>query len=227
MNSLNSLKEEIRAALSSSDFDKITQCAIHDKKVFSTLISFTYDKENLLCWRAIEAVGKATGAVAEKKPSTIRDIVQRLLWSMGEESGGIGWSAPEMLGEIIINNPLACADIQPILLSFHEEENFVGGVLWALGRMADAGISVVEGSAELAIKYLIHKDPAVRGLALYAVSKIKKGEMSGKIKDMIHDPGRFTIYENHELKKITVGDLAKKALKSIEADQKFQGAGLY
>ena len=86
------LKEEIRDALFEGDFAKVVQRALENKKVFSILISFTYDKESILCWRAIEAMGKAAGAVAERDPSTVRNIVQRLLWSMGEESGGIGWS---------------------------------------------------------------------------------------------------------------------------------------
>lgn len=220
------MKEEIKAALISSDFEKVAQLGIHNKKVFSILISFTYDKEDLLCWRAIEAIGKVSRAVAEKHPSTVRNVVQRLLWSMSEESGGIGWSAPEMLGEIAKNNPLACADIPPIILSFHKEENFLGGVLWSMGRMADAGIESAKGAAELAIKYLAHKDPSVRGLALYALSKIKKCEMSGRIKDMVHDDDWFSIYENHELRKVRVGDFAKKVLKSIETGYQFQSAGL-
>lgn len=222
---LTTLKEEIKALLRSPDFEKVSQLAIHNKRVFSILISFTYDKKDLLCWRAIEAVGKAAGAVAEREPLTVRNIVQRILWSMSEESGGIGWSAPEMLGEMVINNPVACADIPPILLSFHEEENFLHGILWAMGRMADAGISSAEGSAEIAIKYIAHKNPSVRGLALYAVSKIKRVETTDKIKDMVYDEGRFTIYENHELREMRVGDFAERVLKSIDEGHRFQDVG--
>lgn len=194
------------------DFERVVQLALKNKKVFSILISFTYDKEDLLCWRAIEAVGKAAGAVAERDQSTVRNIVQRLIWSVSEESGGIGWSAPEMLGEIVINSPQTCADIPPIILSFHKEENFLKGVLWAMGRIADAGINNSEGFSDLAIKSLTHKDPLVRGLALYAVSKLKN-TATDKIKDMIYDEGKFIIYANHELVETTVGNVAKTVLK--------------
>lgn len=204
------LKQEIRDALLEGDFAKIAQRAMETKKVFSMLISFTYDKESIVCWRAIEAMGKAAGAVAGRDPSAVRNIVQRLLWSMGEESGGIGWSAAEMLGEIVINTPKTCRDIPQILLSFKDEESFLPGVLWSIGRIAGAGMNNGEGAEELVIQSLSHKSPLVRGLALSAVSALNvKGE---KVKSMICDGGCFRVYEDRELVEKTVGDAAQRVL---------------
>jgi len=209
---LTSLKEEIKGALLGRDFEKVVRLALADKRVFRMLISLAYDKEDLLCWRAIEAMGKAAGAIAEKDPAIVRNIVQRLIWSVREESGGIGWSAPEMLGEIVINSPLTCADIPSIILSFHEEESFIRGVLWAIGRIIHAGINEIGGAYEVAKEALNHKDPSVRGLALCAIPETRIAETAAKIKDMMGDEGRFRIYENHELIETRVGDIAKKVL---------------
>lgn len=204
------LKQEIRDALLEGDFAKIAQHAMENKKVFSILISFTYDKESIVCWRAIEAMGKAAGAVAGRDPSAVRNIVQRLLWSMGEESGGIGWSAAEMLGEIVINTPETCRDIPQILLSFKDEESFLPGVLWSIGRIAGAGMNNGEGAEELVIQSLSHKSPLVRGLALSAVLALNiKGE---KVKSMICDGGGFRVYEDCELVEKKVGDAAQRVL---------------
>ena len=204
------LKEEIRGALLERDFARVVQRALENKKVFSILISFTYDKESIVCWRAIEAMGKAAGAVAGKDPSTVRNIVQRLLWSMGEESGGIGWSAAEMLGEIVINAPETCRDLPPILLSFKDEESFLPGVLWSIGRIAGAGMNNGEGAEELVIQSLSHRSPLVRGLALSAVSAFNI--MSDKVKSLIRDSERFRVYEECELVEKTVGDAAQRVL---------------
>lgn len=211
--SLAPLKEKIKEALMKADFERVARLALDHKKVFSILISLAYDKEDLLCWRAIEAIGKAAGAVAERDPLRVRNIVQRLIWSMSEESGGIGWSAPEMLAEIVIHSPQICPDIPPIILSFHEEENFLKGVLWAVGRLAEAGIDSGDGSSEVVETALSHKDPSVRGLALYAVSRIGIAEVAGRIKDMEHDEGSFRIYENHDLVEMKVGAAARMALR--------------
>jgi len=209
---LTPLKGEVQRALLTSDFETVTRLAIENRKVFSVLISIAYDKEDVLCWRAIEAMGKAAGAVAERDPATVRAIVQRLLWSLSEESGGIGWSAPEMLGEIVRNHPWAFEDIPPIILSFHEEEMFLKGVLWAMGRIAEAGIDNVEGAADLAVKCLGDKDPQVRGLAVQALSQMRIAEVKDKIGLMTSDRDKIILYEGCELREKTVGDAAIAAL---------------
>ncbi|HAM49751.1 MAG TPA: hypothetical protein DCP92_03310 [Nitrospiraceae bacterium] len=209
------LREEIKDALLAMDFKKVVHRAMGNKKAFSVLISLTYDKEDLLCWRAIEAMGKAAGAVTNKDPLVVRNVVQRLLWSIREESGGIGWSAPEMLGEIVRNSPEAFADIPPLIFSFHEEEMFLKGVLWAMGRIADAGISPVTGATELAVRYLNHEDPLVRSLALLAISRMNISEVQDKIKGMIADRARVKMYEDSKLKETTVGDIARRTLKKL------------
>jgi hypothetical protein len=212
-----SLREEIKDALLAMDFEGVVHRAEGNKKAFSVLISLTYDKEDLLCWRAIEAMGKAAGAVAKGNPGAVRNIVQRLLWSVREESGGIGWSAPEMLGEIVRNSPEAFADIPPLIFSFHEEEMFLTGVLWAMGRIADAGISPVAGVAELAAGHLAHKDPLVRSLALLVLSRIPVPRVQDKIKGMTADGARLRVYEDSELKETTVGEIAGRTLKKLHA----------
>jgi len=207
------LKEDIRGALLEGDFAKVVQHAIENKKVFSILISFTYDKESILCWRAIEAMGKAAGAVAREDPSAVRNIVQRLLWSMGEESGGIGWSAAEMLGEVVINAHETCGDIPPILLSYKDEESFLPGVLWSIGRIAGAGMSNGEGAEEVVTQSLSHRSPLVRGLALSAVSALNI--MNEEVKSLISDSEGFRVYEDRELVEKTVGGAARRVLAEL------------
>jgi len=209
---LASLKEEITESLETADFERVGRLALEHKQVFRILISLAYDKEELLCWRAIEAMGVAAAVVGRKDPSVVRNVVQRLLWSMRDESGGIGWSAPEMLGEVVINSPQTCADIPPIILSFHEEESFLKGVLWSVGRITDAGINGMDGSFEVVTRALDHKDPLVRGLALYAVPKFRIDEVAGRVRGMVGDEGRCQIYKNHELATTKVGDIAKAVL---------------
>ncbi|MGD0885601.1 MAG: DVU0298 family protein [Thermodesulfovibrionales bacterium] len=210
-----SLREEIKEALHAVDFERVARCALENKKVFSILISLTYDKEALLCWRAIEAMGRAAGVVAKKNPSVVRNIVQRLLWSVREESGGIGWSAPEMLGEIVRNSPEAFSDVPPLIFSFHEEEMFLKGVLWAMGRLAEAGINPVAGAADLAVQYLDHKDPLVRSLALLAISRMNIPEVRDKVKALTADEARLRMYEDSEIIEKTVGNIATRTLQEL------------
>ncbi len=117
-----------------------------------------------------------------------------------------------MLGEIAINSPHTCGDIPPIILSFHEEESLLKGVLWAMGRIVHSGLNGTEGTYEVARKALDHKDPAARGLALRAIPAARIAETAATIRGMMYDEGRFALYEDHELVETRVGDIAKKVL---------------
>ena len=209
------LKDEIKDALRKKDFVSVARRAEENRKVFSILISLAYDKDDVLCWRAIEAIGKAAGAVVDGDPAGVRTIVQRLLWSMRDEAGGIGWSSPEMLGEIVRSAPGPFRDIPSIILSFQEEEMFLGGILWAVGRMADAGIVLDGDATELVIRCLDHEDPQVRGLAVVAASQMRAERGNGKIAAMTADGGRTRIYGDHELQETTVGALAAGVLRQF------------
>ncbi len=209
---MSPLKEEIRNSLLAADFENVAKLARANKKVLNILISLAYDKEDILCWRAIEAMGRAAAAVGEGDPALVRGIVQRLLWSLCDESGGMAWSAPEMLGEIVLNAPRLCADIPPLIISLHDEPIFLKGVLRAAGRLIHDGIVDVAEIEDLALQSLHHEDPAVRGLALYALSGDKSSEVVNKISNMINDYGLFKIYRDHELIETTVGEAAKEAL---------------
>jgi hypothetical protein len=88
-------------------------------------------------WKAIETMGAIARGASPEQMVVLRETIRRLIWSMTDESGGIGWSAPEMMGEIIRNNPGEFLDLVPILWSFREEELFTASVLWAMGRIAE------------------------------------------------------------------------------------------
>lgn len=209
------LKNNIKAALLKPDFDSIVSMALKEKRVFRILISLAYDKTELICWRAIEAIGKAAGALKKKDPDFVRNIVQRLLWSLSEESGGIGWSAPDMLGEIVINAPDVFPDIPPIILSFNEEESFLPGVLRAMGRIAEAGINGLDRSLcrDIIIRSLNDKSPFVRGIAIWAASMLKMMELKDRVSSLLKDDDSFLLYEDHGLKEISVKEMAGRFLK--------------
>lgn len=209
-----SLKNEIKQALLASDYGHVAELALSERRTFGKLMALAYNKDDLLCWRAIEATGAAAAAVARGDQAAVRNVVQRILWSAREESGGMGWSAPELLAEIVIAAPRSFTDIPPIIISLHsedEEKVFLKGVLRAAGRMGEAGITGITGCDELIRKSLRHEDPVVRGLAVWAASRSGFDDR-GIIGSLTGDSGELTIYENGELVRRTVGELAHEAL---------------
>lgn len=216
MTSTHKLKKAVREALAAADFERVTQLALDNRKVFGILMSLSFNKEDLICWRAIEAMGIASSRVAsERDPELVRNAVRRIIWSAREESGGMGWSAPELLGEIVRGSPRAFTDIPTIILSLHTEDEegvFLKGVIWALGRMAEAGITGVEGAESLVLDSLASTDPRARGLAAWAAGKLEISRAVEDLRGLEDDQAEFSIYRERELVRTTVGREASAAL---------------
>lgn len=213
-----SLREKIIGLLQEQNHPELLNTAEKEGNIFRILISLAYDKKELLAWRAIEAVGMIAGEKAKTHPESIRNLVQRLLWTMRDESGGIGWSAPEMLGEIVRNSPDEFADIAPIIASFHDEDFLRPGVFRALYRISEKRPDLVSGSSSLVGQYINDKDPVVRAYAVKLAGNLRLSEYLDDIKATLKDESAIKIYESGELRIFTSGQIAGQTV--IMLDQK-------
>ena len=95
------MKKYILHCLEENNLDDVVSFVQKERKTLSLLIRMAYDKDTLVGWRAIKAVGRVAKALAGTNHEFLRIAVRKLLWSLSDESGGIGWAAPELLGEIV------------------------------------------------------------------------------------------------------------------------------
>jgi hypothetical protein len=209
------LKKEVLNLLEQKRYKEIMQVSASPHKIINILISLSYDKKKYISWRAIEAIGLLSKEIAESDAETVRNIVGRLLWMIRDESGGIGWSVPETLGEIVRNNPKLCADIAPIIASFHDEKMLTAGVLWALGRIGKINDGTVGYAIPLILPYLQSADNTIRGYAVFALGGIGAIGAVSKLEQLRSDNDAVTFYEDGELRKKTVGALAEEALEKL------------
>ncbi|MCK5139755.1 MAG: hypothetical protein KAQ85_07940, partial [Thermodesulfovibrionia bacterium] len=162
-------KKEVSKLLKEKKYDELIKISSSHSKILTTLISLSYDKKNPVSWRAMESTGLITGKLSKSKPELVRNLAGRLLWMLRDESGGIGWSAPEILGEIVRNCPVLCADIAPLIVSFHKEKMLTPGVLWAIGRMGKSNTEMVDYAVPIVLNYLHNTDNKIRGYAAQAL----------------------------------------------------------
>lgn len=194
------LKKDVVAMLEKRDYESVTVLYKKNFSVLRILISTSYDKKLTLAWRAMESIGMIT---ANLDSDGARNVAQRMMWMMRDESGGNAWSGPEVIGEIIRSKPDKLKDLVPILESFSEEDMFKVGVMRGLGRIAEVRADLVEPLAHSILKLSKHPDPAVKGHAVYALSRLPGHEADlGAFKD---DATEFMFFENGELAKRTVG----------------------
>ncbi|MBI4683640.1 MAG: HEAT repeat domain-containing protein [Nitrospirae bacterium] len=208
-------KEEIIRLLEDKRYDELLRIAADNRRIIKLLISLTYDKKSIVCWRAIESIGLITKEIAKTQPEHVRNLIGRLLWMIRDESGGIGWSSPEMLGEIVRNSPELFADVAPIIVFFLEEEKLSRGVLWAIGRIGEVKKELVIHSAPQILQYLHNPDPMLRGLAAFALGKIGTLEYLKTIERLKNDNELIQFYEDEELNDKRVCAIAEDAIARI------------
>lgn len=130
----------LRQWLLDANFKPILELARRRKRVLSLLTGLTYDKDPIVSRQAIRASGLSARVIAETDPEYVRNYLLRLFWLVNDESGGVGWRAPELIGEILHHCP-EFGQFFPMLISLLDLESedaprFRAGTLWAIGRVA-------------------------------------------------------------------------------------------
>jgi AraC family transcriptional regulator of adaptative response/methylated-DNA-[protein]-cysteine methyltransferase len=110
------------------------------KRILSQLTALTYDSDSNVSSRANKATGLTAKIIAERDPEYVRNYLLRLFWLVSDESGGVCWRAPELIGAILYNCP-QFSQFFPMLVSLLDLEKedaprFRTGTLWAIGRVA-------------------------------------------------------------------------------------------
>ena len=189
------------------------------KATFRLLIGITYDKTDILCWRAIEATGMIAGEIAKTNPDVIRSLAQRLLWMLRDESGNNLSSAPEMLGEIVRNSPGTLADIAPVIASFHDEVLLRQGVLRAIFRIGELRPDLIGVSGEFLEPFMRDEDPAVRAYALLIAGAYSLKATLPVISELKNDSGTATLYSDGVFISESVGQIAAKVRECLSKEE--------
>jgi hypothetical protein len=216
------MKHVAVSALEENDFETVMTLARQNRKLLSILVRLAYNKETIVGWRAILAVGHVATLYIRNNYDFLRETIRKLLWSLSDESGGIGWSAPELLGEIVRADPKKMADVIPLIAEIYsvEEKTFRPGVLYALKRIAERQPDAILQFQALIAQGLTDKDPLSKIYSL-ELAKLLRGVINQQyreylrthIKDLIADHAEVWIYEDEGFKGVEVGDHAQNIYK--------------
>ncbi|MBW2266921.1 MAG: HEAT repeat domain-containing protein [Deltaproteobacteria bacterium] len=157
-------------------------------------------------------MGAVVANLAEQDMESARVIMRRLMWSLNDESGGIGWGAPEAMGEIIASHDGLAKEYVSVLISYvRKEGNFLEyeplqrGAVWGVGRVAQVRPELVQDAGPHLLPYLESTDAAVRGLAAWAVGLLG-------VEEARQDGIEISMFLDRKLVRRSVSDLAKEAI---------------
>lgn len=218
------LKKRILLLLKNNDVENSLKeiCNLPARQAVNPLFSFFYNTDELVKWRAINAMGAVTANLAERNMESARVIMRRLLWNLNDESGGIGWGSPEAMGEIMVRNERLADEYSSILVSyissdgnFIEHEFLQRGVLWGLGRLAHARPHLVKESAPFLVSYLQSQDAILRGIAAWAAEPLGNKIILPALERLSDDNAKLNIFLDQRIVECSVSWLAIKAIDSL------------
>lgn len=218
------MKRKVLAVLQSDNFDQgLSQlCKLPARQVINPLFSFLLSSNEQTKWRAITAMGAVVANLAEKDMESARVVMRRLIWSLNDESGGIGWGAPEVMGEIIASHEGLAKEYAPMLISYvWEEGNFLEyealqrGAVWGVGRVAQVRPELVQDARAYLLPYLKSMDATVRGMAAWTFGLLGADVARPQLEALLVDEAEVSLYVDRRLVLRSVSDLAKEALAGI------------
>jgi len=162
-------KETVRLLLRSRDLAGLVSWAGESRDPLGTLFSLTYDRDELMRWRAIEAIGIAAAQLGASEIEKVKDFIRRLLWQMNDESGGVAWHAPEVLGELLFRIPSLIEQYGSLLPQYLRQSPFETGAHFALARIAPHAGELLSECADILRESLDSEEPAIRAYARIAL----------------------------------------------------------
>ncbi len=124
MSGLRRLKDAVQVMLAVDDGKPFPDeiLGFNLRKVVNPLISFVQSSDEHVRARAIASLGQVVATLADRDMESARVVMRRLMWSLNDESGGIGWGAPESMGEIMALHGGLAREFHKILISYVDSE---------------------------------------------------------------------------------------------------------
>ena len=194
----------------------------------SPLFAALCHREENVRWHAVSAFGWVVDRIAQKDLESARVVMRRFLWSLNDESGGIGWGSPEAMAEIMFCNDTLFKEYGHLLLSYMREDgpepfqdgNYLElpqlqrGVLWGIGRLAGKYREVLlrKGVVADLMPYLDSPDRPVRGMAAWSLGILKAEKAKESMQRLLDDRVCVNLYWQGDIIETTVAELARQSI---------------
>jgi hypothetical protein len=213
-----SVKKQVEDLLRRRDFDTLLDLCEKDRHFWQAVRSRLYDIDERIRWPAIETAAKLMrrwwNAGREEK---VRQYIRTLFWSMTDESGGIGWSAPQTIAEIIVDIPELIDPYGSMVIAYSiEEPPLVKGCLWGIGRLGRRITDSVDFFRDKILMVFHSDDAEILGLAAWAMGEACYRPAVPFLDKLLTRDELVRIYKDGNFDEKALGQWARQAISEIE-----------
>jgi hypothetical protein len=216
-----SIKNQIKDLLVKRDYDRLIELCEKDRRFWQELRFRLYDIDERIRCSAIEAAGKFMQKLWEKgQREKVLVYIRTLFWSITDESGGIGWSAPQTIAQIISNIPELIDPYGSMMIAHTlEEPPLIKSGLWGIGLLGKKIADSVNFFKEIVLEVLKSDDAEVLGLAAWALGEVSFKPALPFLKQLTGRKDLVKIYIEGDFKEKLLGQWAQEAIDKIEKQE--------
>lgn len=217
----SAIKREVENFLAKRDFQPLLDLCGTDRQYWQEVRYRLYDLDDVLRWSAIETVGQLMRRLWDAgKEEKVRNHIRTLFWSLNDESGGIGWSSPQTIAEIIAQNPLLIDPYGRMMIAHCiDEPPLLKGCFWGIGRLKGLITEAVMVFKDEILEVFVGDDPEVLGTAAWAMGETVFALAEPLLEKLSDRREPVTIYLEGIFYEKPVGKWAEEAIKKIKGDK--------
>lgn len=194
----------------SRDVTALVDEVIKDHGKLRNLISLLYDED---MGRRLTAA-KALGEIARLEPELMKQRWERIFRAFDDTMSC--WGAAEALGEVGRNLPQHRRKIVLFLRGFRKDECSCQGYIWGMCRICQVDRAMIKDFTPELEGFLGSRNVCMTGQALWALGELGLEEAVEKVKGFLGDGRETWIFENEQVSRMSIGQIAEEALKKLE-----------
>ena len=169
-----SVKQQVRDFLYQRDHNRLIELCEQNRHFWNELRFRLYDMDERIRWSAIETVAQFMKRLWQRgKTEKVREYMRNLFWSLNDESGGIGWNAPQTIAEVIVNIPELLDPYGSMMIAHTlDEPPLVKSGLWGIGRLGKRVRESVKFFRDKVLAVFSYDDPETLSLAAWALGEV-------------------------------------------------------
>ncbi len=216
-----SIKQQVKTLLQKRDYNRLLDLCQEDKHAWKVLRFSLYETDENIRWPAISVVAKLMQRWWQAgQKEKVREYMRNLFWSLTDESGGIGWSAPQTIAEIIVHIPELLKPYGSMMISHaFEEPPLVKSGLWGIGRLGRRITDSVAFFQDTILTVFNSNDVEALGLAAWAMGEVAFLSALPFLERLKEHQEPVRIYIEGKFYEKPLGEWAKEAIAKIKKEE--------